>query len=86
MRSAIERTLEREGQTVFLQWVRAIIALTVIGIASWREFNGESISETFAMVIGLVIGLYFEKGSMVVTQDRADLLPPRQPAEPEPGT
>jgi len=75
MREAIERVLEREGQTIFLQWVRAIIALAVIGTAIYVEVVGEDLSEAFVMLLGFVAGLYFEKGSMVVKD------PPSSPSD-----
>jgi hypothetical protein len=56
--------MEREGQTIFLQWVRALIAVSGFSVMCYCEVSGIEISETFAMLMGIVVGLYFEKGSM----------------------
>jgi len=67
LREQVARVLEREGQTVFLQWVRAIMALGVVGTAIWTEIQGGELSDPFIMLIGFVASTYFEKGSMVVS-------------------
>ena len=82
MNKTFQAAMEREGQTIFLQWVRAIIALAVVFNACYREYHGESISETFAMLIGFIAGLYFEKGSMVVAPPSV----PEPAPEPSPSS
>ena len=37
MREQLAKALEKEGQTIFLQWVRAIMALAVIAVACWSQ-------------------------------------------------
>jgi hypothetical protein len=59
-------TIKREGQTIFLQWVRAIIALSVIGTAIYVEITGGEMSEALVMLLGFVASLYFEKGKMIM--------------------
>jgi len=69
LREQVARVLEREGQTVFLQWVRAIMALGVVGTAIWTEIQGGELSDPFIMLIGFVATLYFREGETVLASE-----------------
>ena len=66
-----------EMQHVMLSIVRAILALIIVGVASYREVLGETASEPFYMLVGLVVGMYFEKGTALLSKDRESVAPPR---------
>ena len=63
----IREVLKREGQSVFLQWVRAIIALGMVAVTCWKEASGEGVTESFGMLLAIIIAMYFKEGQLVVS-------------------
>ncbi len=61
-----------EMQYVMLSMVRALLAVAIVGVACYREVTGTPASEPFYMLVGLVVGMYFEKGTALVRSDRPD--------------
>jgi len=55
------------GESVHVQTVRAIIAVGMAGVLCWNEVSGAESSETFAVLMGIVIGMYFEKGTLALS-------------------
>jgi len=48
---------------VMLNVIRALLAVAIIGVTCYREATGQTVSDSFAMLVGLVVGMYFEKGT-----------------------
>lgn len=48
---------------VMLNMIRALLAVAIIGVTCYREATGQPVSDSFAMLVGLVVGMYFEKGT-----------------------
>lgn len=48
---------------VMLNAIRALLAVAIIGVTCYREATGQTVSDSFAMLVGLVVGMYFEKGT-----------------------
>jgi len=73
-RESIVRTLVNTGemQHVMLSWVRALLAMALIGVACWKEVQGEPVSDTFYMLVGLVVGMYFEKGTALFQRESGE--------------
>lgn len=46
-----------------LSLVRAVLASAVVGVACYKEVVGSPASDSFYMLVGLVMGMYFEKGA-----------------------
>ena len=59
--------LVRSGdiQYAVLNFVRATLALLIVGVACYCEVMERPASEPFYMLVGLVVGMYFEKGTAV---------------------
>jgi len=56
-----------ELQHAMLSLVRAVLATLIVGVACYREVTGTPASEPFYMLVGLVVGMYFEKGIALVS-------------------
>ena len=80
--------LVRSGdmQYVMLAWVRAILAVMIVSVACYREVTGVTASEPFYMLVGIVVGMYFEKGTALIKprsrEDRDEANPPPLDADP----
>lgn len=55
-----------ELQYAMLSLVRAFLAVLIVGVACYREVTGTPASEPFYMLVGLVVGMYFEKGTALM--------------------
>jgi hypothetical protein len=73
-----------EMQHVMLSVVRAVLAIAIVGVTCYSEVVGKPASEPFYMLVGLVIGMYFEKGTALTSKAREAA--PAPPAEAEGGS
>ena len=74
-------------QIMFIQWMRALIALLMVGLFCYMVFTGRPVPDYFAALVATVLALYFGDASSAVIKhenvsaDPNQALPPDDPPE-----